>query len=246
MDTDAQTSQHEPSQHEPSRQKPAREPVFSAPWLVVFMTLLLIALHGATYLLSDSDFVKLQYDYAVVPRRFWEEGQLAHGYPNIFAALITLVSTGFLHAGWLHVLVNAAMLLAFGAQTRRAMGPGAMGDLKWMLLFLGSIVGGSIGYLAAVDVTGPAAVGASGGTSGLMAAAFILDPYGRTVSPLSRGFLVMTVAFAIANLLLVFAGPALIGSGIAWQAHLGGYVAGALLMLALAPRRRRAEELRPG
>lgn len=229
MESDAPQPQQE--------QKSRSEPIFSAPVIVVGMALLLVALHGATYLLSDADYVKIQYDYALVPRRFWDEGQFAHGYPDLFSALIPLVTTGFLHAGWLHVLVNSLMLLAFGTPTRRAMGPGFTGDLKWLALFLGAVVGGSIAYLGIVDVTGPAAVGASGGTSGLMAAAFLLDPYGRTVSPLSRGFLVMTLAFALANLMLVFAGPALIGSGIAWQAHAGGYVAGAALMLLLAQRR---------
>jgi membrane associated rhomboid family serine protease len=230
-----------------SSEQPRRgEPLFSAPILVIGLSLLLVALHGATFLLDDRSYVELQYNYALVPRRFWQDGQFAAGYPNLFDALVTLVTTGFLHANWLHVLVNAAMLLAFGTQVQRTLGTDRPGMLKFLAVYFGSVIGGSIGYLALVDVTAPAAVGASGGTSGLMAAAFLVNPStGRLVSPLSRGFLVMTFAFALANVALMFAGPSLVGSGIAWQAHAGGYIAGALLMMVLA-RPKRPPELAEG
>lgn len=218
--------------------RPRREPIFNAPVIVIGMALLLVALHGATYLLDQRSFVELQYDYALVPRRFWAEGGTEHVYPSMFAGLVTLVSTGFLHADWVHVLVNSAMLLAFGTPVARAMGRGPMGWLKWMAVFLGAVIGGSAAYLAATDVTSGPAVGASGGTSGLVAAAFLLDAHGRVTSLLSRNFLAMTFAFALANAVLTFAAPYLMGMQIAWEAHAGGYVAGAVLMLVLGPRNR--------
>lgn len=223
-----------------------RQPIINAPLLVIFMTLLIVGLHGATYLLSDEQWVRLQYDYSLAPRRFWAAGMWGpgndeHVYSSIPAALVTLVSTGFLHAGWFHVIVNALMLLAFGTPVARALGNNPGGWLKWMVVYLGAVIGGSALYLALTDVTNGAAVGASGGTSGLIAAAFLLDPYGRLMSPLSRSFIMMTVAFAAINALITLAGPSLLGMGIAWQAHLGGYIAGAGLMLLLA-RRRPSEE----
>jgi membrane associated rhomboid family serine protease len=106
-----------------------------------------------------------------------------------------------------------------------------------MLVFVVSVVAGSIFYLAMYDVNGPYAVGASGGTSGLIAAAFLIDPYtGRRRSLWSPAFLKLTAAFAVINLLLVLAGPYLVGMGVAWEAHAGGYVAGALLMSILPMR----------
>ncbi len=211
--------------------------MFNAPVLVVGMALLLVGLHAAYSFLPFESQLRLQYDYALVPRRFWEDGVFAKGYPDIGAALLTLLTTGFLHADWFHVLVNAAMLLAFGTPVARALGGGAGGWLRWLAVYFGSVIAGSATYLAINDVTAAAAVGASGGTSGLIAAAFLLNPYGRMTSPLSRGFLSMTLAFALVNLLLVFAGPMALGVGIAWEAHAGGYVAGALLMLALCRRK---------
>lgn len=216
-----------------------REPIINAPVLVIGMALLLVALHGWTTLgMSIEDQIRLQYDYALVPRRFWAEATAEEAYPNLLAALVTLVSTGFLHGGWLHVIVNAGMLLAFGTPIYRGLG---RSWLKWLALYLGSVIGGSAMYLALTDVTNGAAVGASGGVCGLIAAAFLLDPYGRLQSPLSRSFVMMTLGFAAFNAVITFAGPTLLGMGIAWQAHVGGYIAGAVLMLLLAPRKSLAE-----
>lgn len=220
---------------------PAREPLFNAPILVVGMSLLLVGLHAATYLLEDREFIRLQYDFALVPRRFWAEGGSQDSYPDMLSGLVTLLTTGFLHTDWMHVIVNSLMLLAFGTPVFRALkqnsGAGAAW-LKWAAVYFGSVVGGSIAYLAIADVTSPAAVGASGGTSGLIAAAFLLDPWGRLQSPLSRSFLTMTAAFVIANALLTVAGPYLIGMGIAWEAHAGGYIAGAALMVLLGRQKK--------
>jgi membrane associated rhomboid family serine protease len=55
---------------------------------------------------------------------------------------------------------------------------------------------------------------------------------------MSRRFLTMTVAFLLANLLLAVGGSSIAGAGIAWQAHVGGYVAGAAMMALLLMRRR--------
>jgi membrane associated rhomboid family serine protease len=87
------------------------------------------------------------------------------------------------------------------------------------------------------DAGAGAAVGASGGVSGLFAAAFLLDPFtGRRRQLWDRNFLVLTGVFIAINVLLVYAGPMLLGTGIAWEAHAGGYVAGALLMSILPLR----------
>jgi membrane associated rhomboid family serine protease len=79
-------------------------------------------------------------------------------------------------------------------------------------------------------------VGASGGTCGLIAAAFLIEIDGRRRKLGSREFLTTTVVFAAINAVLTFVAPYLFGMGIAWEAHVGGYVAGALLMAVLPLR----------
>jgi membrane associated rhomboid family serine protease len=217
------------------------EPMFNAPPLVVGVAVGLVALHGLTYLLTQDGRDRLLYDYALVPQRFFAPAGSPDAYPNILSKLLTLFSTGLLHGGWMHVLVNASMLLAFGAQTLRLLEPGLRGVLWWFALLIVSTVVGSAAFLAfdALLPTGAtAAVGISGGVSGLMAATFIVgfDPRrGLVISPRFAG---MTAVFLIANLVLALSGSAIVGAGIAWQAHVGGYAGGSAMMALLLMSRR--------
>lgn len=210
-----------------------REPLFSAPVSVVMLGVVLVGIHGLTQLLDEAGRDQVLFDYALIPQRFWAGQGSPDAYPNLAAKLLTLLSTGFLHVNWLHVLVNTGMLLAFGAQTQRLIGQGVQATALFLALFAVSIIAGSIA-LAAFGPSGPAAVGASGGVSGLMGAVFAIGLDGRP-DLASRRFLGVTLAFFLSNAALWLVGPALAGSGIAWQAHLGGYAAGAVMM-ALLPR----------
>ena len=197
----------------------------------------LILLYAAYSFAPFEERMGLLYDFALAPERFWAPAGSFKVYPDAASGLLTFVSTALLHGDWFHVIVNALMLLQFGIPVARALGPGVAGASVWMLLFVVSIVAGSVFYMALQDVTGAPAVGASGGTSGLIAAAFLLDPYTGRKRPLwAREFLTLTGVFVAINVLLVFAGPYLLGMGIAWEAHAGGYIAGALLMTVLPQR----------
>jgi len=223
-----------------SAQPEKRQPFINAPLLVILMAVLLVALHAAISFASYDQQDQILWDYAIVPGRFWAAAGSPEVYPDYISGLLTLISTALLHADWSHVIINALMLLAFGTPVARAFGDNVRGWGLWMLLFVGSVIGGSALYLALANVGSPYLIGASGGTSGLMAAAFQLDPWGGKRPLWSREFLVFSAVFALANLLIVFVGPALLGMQISWEAHLGGYVAGAVLMAILPVRGDRA------
>ena len=213
-----------------------RQPILNAPLLVIAIAVALVLLHAAFEFAAPIEQLAITYDYALAPQRFWASAGSPDVYPDMAAGLITLLSTGLLHADWLHVIVNAMMLLALGTPVARALGQDLRGSAAWMLLLVVSTVGGSALYLVLANVDSAYAIGASGGVSGLFGAAFLLDPNGGKQKLWSRPFLGMTVAFALANALLALAGPLLVGSQISWEAHAGGYIAGAL-MLALLPVR---------
>ena len=214
-------------------QQPTRQPIFNAPIIVVVMAILLVGLYAIYAFAPYQEQQYALYDFALAPERFWAPAGSPRVYPDVFSGVLTLVSTALLHGDWMHVIVNALMLVAFGTPVARTLGRGPVAWGLWMLIFVGSVIGGSALYLAMATVETPFAVGASGGTSGLVAAAFLLDPYGMKRTLWSREFLGMTAAFGIANAVLTLAGPQLLGMGIAWEAHLGGYIAGAILMTAL-------------
>jgi membrane associated rhomboid family serine protease len=207
-----------------------RSPIIDAPVLVVLTSILLVGMHTAFAFASIDQQERILWDYALVPGRFWAAAGSSYVYPDHISGLLTLVSSSLLHADWQHVIINAAMLLVFGWPVARALGQNARGWALWMLLFVGSVVGGSGLYLALVDADAPLVIGASGGVSGLLAAYFLLDPWGGKRPLWSPRFVVFSTIFVLANLLLVFLEPHLSGMIISWQAHLGGYIAGAILM----------------
>ena len=156
------------------------------------------------------------------------------------AALVTLLTSAFLHAGWLHLLSNLLYLGVFGLPVERRVGPA-----RFALLYVASAVAGSLAYLAAQPASQTPAVGASGAIAGVIAAHLVLLP-GATLGTLAPVLFLSVVETAPTLLLLllwlatqVFSSVASLttSTGIAWWAHLGGFGTG--LVLAPVLRRRR-------
>lgn len=226
-------------------QKPP--PIINAPLVAIVLAGLFVGIH----LIVSQNGGRLEIwavtEGSLYPQRFWPWMGLAEEIPGVapysnpFSALASLVTTALLHGDWTHVIVNSAMLLGVGkpvyeviekffpTQERPTLYKGADTDLRFLLLFLSSVVGGSALHLIAYFPYGPIAIGASGGVSGLLAAT-LLTRSGAGGMILSADFLKVSVAFLIGNIVLAFIGPGLLGASIAWQAHIGGYVAGALVM----------------
>jgi membrane associated rhomboid family serine protease len=156
------------------------------------------------------------------------------------AALATLLTSAFLHAGWLHLLSNLLYLGVFGLPVERRVGPG-----RFTLLYVASAVAGSLAYLVAQPASQTPAVGASGAIAGVIAAHLVLFP-GATLGTLAPVLFLSVVETAPTLLLLllwlatqVFSSVTSLttSTGIAWWAHLGGFGTG--LVLAPVLRRRR-------
>jgi len=139
----------------------------------------------------------------------------------------TLVTSTFLHAGWMHLLGNIYFLYVFGDNVEDLLGRG-----RFLLLYFAAAVAGSI--LQAVFQTDAAmpVIGASGAVAGLMGAYLTLFPRVRVYLVLFfirwRIGVVWYLGFWVGyNTLMAFAG----GQGVAWMAHVGGFAAGALIAL---------------
>ncbi|WP_370172541.1 MULTISPECIES: rhomboid family intramembrane serine protease [Hyphomonas] len=220
------------------RQSRRAPPIINAPPFVTALALGIIALHGLRILAGSSldlFFVDLG---GVFPDRFWGwiAGQQVPGgyapYNNALEALIPLAGTALVHGSWSHVLMNTIMLIAVGKPVysvfARLWRSQLSVNLAFLGLFVAAVVGGSLAHLATHYPSGPPAIGASGGVSGLIAAALMIQN-GLPAQLLERRFLSASAVFLVGNIVLAFLGPSLFGSAIAWQAHIGGYVAGAVL-----------------
>lgn len=142
-----------------------------------------------------------------------------------------LVTYAFLHADWLHLLSNMLFLWIFGDNIEDA-----MGHIKFLIFYLLCAVLAGLAHIAFYsDATKPL-IGASGAVAGVMGAYILLYPHAR-VFVLFR--IVIPIPLPIPALWMLGAWIAtqvfyvLVGSEepIAWWAHLGGVIAGALLAI---------------
>jgi len=148
----------------------------------------------------------------------------------------TIVTSMFLHGGWLHLIGNMWFLWLFGDNVEDR-----LGRLRFLIFYL---VTGAIGALAQCFMmpTSPIPmIGASGAVAGLLGGYVLAFPHSRvlTLIPIPFFWHVTTVP-AWVFLGLWFIGQFFIGegSGIAWMAHVGGFLAGLGLIRIFAPQRR--------
>jgi membrane associated rhomboid family serine protease len=174
--------------------------------------------------------------WGVIPARV--SGALA-GSPNVpTAVLLTLVTAAFLHGGWLHLGGNMLFLWIFGDNVEDRMGHGT-----YALFFLACAVVANLTQVEVDPTSTIAAIGASGAIAGVLGAYAVTFP-GARVSVLVPVFLFWV--FEIPALVMIgfwfvtqfFSGVASLSqtsqtAGIAWWAHVGGFLCGMLLMLVL-------------
>ena len=168
----------------------------------------------------------------------------------------TALSYAFLHGSWVHVLINSVWLAAFGTPIVRRCGVG-----RFLVLLGASSVGGAVLYAWMNPSQVLPMIGASGAVSGLMAAAswFIFAPAtwhqsGRLTQPherpreflsqmvRNRQVLVFLAVWFAANYIFAFVPVLGTDAGIAWEAHIGGFLVGLAIFPFLdpiPPRRRR-------
>lgn len=238
-------------QHQPTGQ---REPAILLPGVITALLGLLVAIHLArAFVLNESGDLELFYWFAFIPLRGLTPEQFDGGWIPL---LWTPVTHAFLHAGWEHLLINCAWLAIFGTPVARR-----YGVIPTLILFLSSAVAGAALFAATTLPELQALLGASGGIAGLTGAAcrFIFQPVvvardpetgetrvlGRRLARLGELARNGRAAFFIALWLVLNAAvpflPMMIGQsiGIAWQAHLAGFVAGLLLVPVFERRPRR-------
>jgi membrane associated rhomboid family serine protease len=163
--------------------------------------------------------------------------------PPPFSVYWTLLTSLFLHGGLLHLLGNMLYLYIFGDNVEDAMGHG-----RYLVFYLLCGVLASLSHVVTTFVVGAnpylPALGASGAISGVLAAYLALFP-ARRVRVLIFVFVMDVPAIVAIGLWFVFqliSGIGMLGSGsqaggVAYGAHIGGFVAGFLLQRLFVPRR---------
>jgi len=151
--------------------------------------------------------------------------------PRPFAswmAWTSLVTHAFVHGGLIHLLMNGVVFLSLGTILMER-----LGTAKFLALFAGTAAAGALIFGLISESDGPL-VGASGALFGFIGALKAWEwKYLRTYRLSMERFWRTIGGLVLLNALLFFLFP---GGALAWEAHLGGFVAGLALAPLLAPR----------
>jgi membrane associated rhomboid family serine protease len=158
---------------------------------------------------------------------------------------ITLVSSMFLHGGWSHIIGNMLFLWAFGKSLEDA-----MGHSKFLAFYLICGVTAGIAHVAVNSNTTLPTVGASGAIAGVMGAYLVKFPRAR-IHTLVFLFFFVTMADIPAAFILVYwfitqlfseygsiTQAHVVNGGVAYAAHIGGFVMGMILIQFMGTRTR--------
>jgi membrane associated rhomboid family serine protease len=174
---------------------------------------------------------------------------LAHPLQAPLTAWATLITSQFIHAGWLHIIGNMIFLWVFGDNVEDV-----LGSFTYLIFYL---LSGVAAGLAQVLVTGPSripSIGASGAIAGVLGAYLLLYPLTKVtiVVPIFFFFwgidlpALLVIGWWFVQQLFYGLGAltSTAASGIAFWAHIGGFLTGAILILPFLgrprPRRRTA------
>jgi membrane associated rhomboid family serine protease len=176
---------------------------------------------------------RMIYVFGLVPARFLNPAWAVHvGLdPYSYWPFVTMM---FLHGGWLHIIGNMWFLALFGDNVEDRMGP-----VRFLGFYLLCGVAAGFVHVITNPVSTVPALGASGAIAGVMAAYLVLYPRARIVAMFP--IVIIPIFFEVPAILYIgiwfvmqfFSGTAAIFSGqqaegIAWWAHVGGFITGLL------------------
>jgi membrane associated rhomboid family serine protease len=225
----------------------ARQPILNVPFVILALVAVLGLVHAVFVLaLSQEETAEVLLLFAFLPARYdgsFPAGMLPGGWG---AAIWTFVTYAFIHADLNHLIFNLLWLVAFGTPVARRFGP-----LRFIAFFVVTAAAGAAAHLVTHFGEVVPMIGASASVSGAMAAAMRFafqrgGPLGRSRSPDESAYRVPAASLGtmlrdprlLAFLVVWFGVNLLFGLGtiklpgveqsIAWEGHIGGFLAGLL------------------
>jgi hypothetical protein len=213
-----------------------KNPSGIVPWMVY----VLIAANAVVFIheisLPPEDLAAFIGRYSVVPERVT---RALHGRGDLLAAaIIPALSSMFLHGGWLHIIGNMWFLLIFGDNVEAR-----FGRFRFLIFYLFCGVAAMATQYALYPHSRIPTLGASGAIAGVLGAYLVRWPGARILTLVPFFFFIQFVelpAILVLGfwfLIQFFQGAASLGvhftHGVAYWAHVGGFIAGAVLMTIL-------------
>lgn len=192
------------------------------------MTWLLLIINVTVFLFENTlgaeALNQFTYTFSIIPAR------LLDGQPLFFLSLFTSM---FMHAGWFHLLSNMLTLYIFGDNVEDRMGP-----IPFLLFYLlGGLVAGMLETIINLTSIIPI-LGASGAIAGVLGAYMFLFPRARVTTIIFIFIFPWFVEIPailylgfwfVSQLFSGFSSIGAVAGGVAWWAHIGGFLFGLLL-----------------
>jgi membrane associated rhomboid family serine protease len=191
------------------------------------------------------------FEFGVIPCRLTQAcpGALVRVADDFPHPWVTIVTSMFLHGGMLHIGGNMLYLWIFGDNVEDTLGHG-----RFLLFYLVSGVAAALGQTLVSPTSSVPMIGASGAVSGVLGAYLLLFPHATILTLVTFGFFIkflhvpalIVLGFWIVLQLIngyITVSAQSMGrgesGGVAWFAHIGGFLAGMLLLFLLRPRQNR-------
>jgi membrane associated rhomboid family serine protease len=200
---------------------------------VPVVTYALIALNVLVFFIELSSGEPFIQRWSVVPRRLIE---------NPGSDFVTVFTSMFMHGGWLHLGGNMLYLWIFGDNVEDR-----LGHAKFVIFYFFCGIAATVAQLVFTANSNVPNLGASGAIAGVLAAYIVLFPRGQVRVLMGRGIMPLP-ALVVIGLWIVLQFINGIGSitqsaetgGVAYMAHIGGFVAGLVLTFIFAGRKTEA------
>jgi membrane associated rhomboid family serine protease len=175
------------------------------------------------------------FQYGMIPARVFGEAELRPELATI-PAWTTVLTSMFMHGGWMHLILNVLFLWIFGDNVEDR-----LGHVKFLIFYLLAGIAATLSQYAIAPESGVPNVGASGAIAGVLGAYILMFPQARVNVLLGRQIVAMP-AFVVLGMWIVLQLVSGVGTiaytdesagGIAYMAHIGGFVSGLLMAFLL-------------
>ena len=220
---------------------PIKDNIRSRRFPVVNVTLILIniAVFVFELALSQSQLNQFMFTYGLIPRKV---AALSTGHAGVVQTVVPLITAMFIHGGWLHVLGNMLYLWIFGDNVEDR-----LGRAKYLFLYLAAGVIGSLAQVRANPLAAEPVIGASGAIAGVLGAYFLSYPKAKVLTLVPIFFFISFIEIPAFIFLFIwfilqflngFVTLGVAGNMVAWWAHIGGFLSGAVGVILLAPAKK--------
>ncbi len=219
------------------------QPRYSTPYITYFLIGLNLLIFLFEAALEPASLKALVYQFGVVPAHFTAFLAGSPKYPLV-AVVLPLFTSMFLHGSWMHVIGNMWFLYIFGDNVEDY-----LGHFKYLVFYLVAGILAMAAQVAIDPLSRVPTLGASGAIAGVLGAYFILYPRARVLTWFFvfiiyvPAWIILGYWFALqflsgAATSLIYEGRSV--GGVAFWAHVGGFIAGAVMIKLFPARPRRS------